>query len=863
LVLAGNNYEIVNSVLKDSTKHWSDNQWKGYSVIVTGGPAYESGTVSETAGSNIELKETGKLWNTDHWKGYSVRMIDGPNAGETREIASNTADTLTLAVAFLSPVELGNNYEIIKVEVKRVASNTIDTVVVNTPFSRILDTTDSYKIVMPVWKGGKFCWDCHDPHGDGNLDMIQNKVATRTDGVLGRPIYRSTVNFTDKSNLGLSYARIDPPYDGICNVCHADDNQHYGANHGDGHNSGRRCTECHEHRFTDSHSDGQACNTCHRNRPVPRHTAFGQPRDCTKCHNGVIKGRMNIMGQFNANSHHVQGVPVTNKQCYNCHWEATELGLIDTDYHQGYNYKKFTGESGGPVDLVIWNDTTRPTTYTEGVTATQFQSVDMAVPGSPTERAAVESITPHCLGCHSDLNKDTSPFGDCKTPRQYAWDGSSIASRYLDTGTTTWGKYPTVANAAQKNITKAFSAHGNAQNNEGGFDAATGTDETITNTRAGNRNIQCFDCHNSHGSTVGGVTSSYYSFRGDRNGANLKETVAGKGGYTMTYFASASLNPAAVNPYEAGAGQCFDCHETAAPGVTPWGYNTTFGESEPIMGYTDSPRFGEGTRGMDIRYPYKNIPIMGGHFKASSTLKTTPLRQINGLCTACHDPHGVSQSLGADRAYAVPMLKGTWMTSPYKEDAPLDDGVTGRRLNKGDPPTRYYYGQADFNPRPVPIPFVHTDQATFGPTDRIKETADKFAGLCLSCHPKDTLTDGINNNGAWKSKDRVHESVRGWGDNEMHSYSCSKCHVPHSSPLPRLMQTNCLDTNHRGQVQSGGAAGSNEGGWGPYVPRYPYYFPASFPKGRTDTGGDMTEFKTNCHPTGTWPDNTWNEVSPW
>ena len=38
-----------------------------------------------------------------------------------------------------------------------------------------------------VWRGGKFCWDCHDPHGDNNIYMIQNKVATETNGTFGVP----------------------------------------------------------------------------------------------------------------------------------------------------------------------------------------------------------------------------------------------------------------------------------------------------------------------------------------------------------------------------------------------------------------------------------------------------------------------------------------------------------------------------------------------------------------------------------------------------------------------------------------------------------------------------------------------------
>lgn len=36
----------------------------------------------------------------------------------------------------------------------------------------------------------------------------------------------------------------------------------------------------------------------------------------------------------------------------------------------------------------------------------------------------------------------------------------------------------------------------------------------VTRGGAGARNIECFDCHNSHGSTVSGVTSSYRTFDG-------------------------------------------------------------------------------------------------------------------------------------------------------------------------------------------------------------------------------------------------------------------------------------------------------------------------------------------------------------
>ena len=33
-------------------------------------------------------------------------------------------------------------------------------------------------------------------------------------------------------------------------------------------------------------------------------------------------------------------------------------------------------------------------------------------------------------------------------------------------------------------------------------------------------------------------------------------------------------------------------------------------------------------------------------------------------------------------------------------------------------------------------------------------------------------------------------------ETQFHQFSCSKCHNPHASRLPRLMITNCLDTSH-------------------------------------------------------------------
>ncbi len=706
-----------------------------------------------------------------------------------------------------------------------------------------------------TWKGGKFCWDCHDVHGDSNIYMIHDKVSTQTDGRFGIPKAQAKVVFTRNSS-GSDYAQKNATtITGICNVCHGVSSGHYRADGGDGHNSSIRCTNCHEHRFTDSHAEGNPCNTCHKSKPVPRHSAFGLPLDCIKCHSGVLNNsRTDIIGQFKGNSHHVQGIPISNRHCYQCHWESTPEGMIDVRYHEGFNFINYTSQSGKKVDLVIYGPGVRPTIYrtvssaSGRATAVTFLASNIGSGDINVERREASNITNHCLGCHSDQNNKTKPFNDCKTPRQYAWDTQSIASRYTEKGTTKWGKYSSTTVNAKYKITKAFSAHGNAGANQGGWNPATGIDSNINNYRPGftgftaaRKNVQCFDCHNSHGSKGGVgdpnyVSSSYVSYSGLRNGANIKEISSGKGGYKNTYFASGNSS-AGVNPYNAGAGQCFDCHVTSMKAAdwtngTPWGYQSTFGATQPIMGYKDTVRFGQGIKASTARVDTGAVNtawrdsrknILGGHFKRSTqlTYSTSVNNRINGLCTPCHDPHGVSQSLGANKAYAVPLLKGTWMTSPYKEDQPpLDPSgnhlrkapygvatpVTGNYLSWGD--GAYHHNHPTPN---IPATRHNLDHNTFGGSSRITEDDSKYAGLCTRCHTKERLfgsyaygTATSANKAPWKSLKRIHAVNKGWGTNKEHSFTCSKCHQPHNSGLPRLMQTNCLDYQHRGGRSSGG-----------------------------------------------------------
>lgn len=561
--------------------------------------------------------------------------------------------------------------------------------------------------------------------------------------------------------------------------------------------------------------------------------------NCVECHSVSQGNRVAVGSQFSAQSHHIQG-NFTNTQlnvrCYQCHWEADSNGYINTTYHAG------TTGSGKGVTLVLQGTGARPATYAAGAF-----TVYTSGGASNSSRTQIAKINTVCIKCHNSTNAAYQPFGDGKTPEQYSWDGYSVDERYSQAGTTPWGKYTdTTSNDINpKNTqTKAYSAHGRADLNQRGWN----TSETWPNT-SGTTSVLCFDCHNSHGTAASGVMSSYSSATGWNKGAILKSTTAGKGGYTATYTPTAGGSTAAgsKNAYNPGGALCFNCHNNATASASfPWGYTGTFGDSQAIYGYWDTPYFGAGTFNSVTRFSYKGFGThgtnMGGHFGASSTLTTTVSKPtlpnaavkiktgINGLCTPCHDPHGVSPGLGANEAYGVPLLKGTWMTSPWKEDA-APSGTTEAR-GGGSRVSIQYSGST---------PQYHLDQNTFGPTTinndgrsgsinapswsktnttRVTEVVTQFAGLCTGCHTQTALAPKAGLNvapDAWKSVSRIHGTVKGWAttasasdgnyNNTMHSFACSKCHAPHNTRLPRLMVTNCLDGAHRGQVQSGAAFG--------------------------------------------------------
>jgi hypothetical protein len=185
---------------------------------------------------------------------------------------------------------------------------------------------------------------------------------------------------------------------------------------------------------------------------------------------------------------------------------------------------------------------------------------------------------------------------------------------------------------------------------------------------------------------------------------------------------------------------------------------------------------------------------------------------------------------------------------------------------------------------------------TFQPITNVSETTGLFSGLCLKCHPRTDIQ--TSQTATWKSRDRVHNTVKGWArtattdsnvNNNIHAYTCSKCHAPHNSNQNRLMVTNCLDVKHRGRVISTGTASVQQkiGNSGRGNGRFPvggggFANSSSGKNWNSPTGGawyfgiagtTSTAYSgfRQCHDshtpdgtTETWPAyELWNTRSPW
>lgn len=233
--------------------------------------------------------------------------------------------------------------------------------------------------------GGKFCWDCHDPHGDSNIFMIHDNISLRSDKITGAPTLQSQdVEFTDNST-GADYAKSAAPYNGICNVCHLN-TQHYTSTSGNVvHDAGEVCTNCHNHNggHVDNAFSAGECLDCHN-----------QPQEITSAP-GTFRRQIDIEfppSPETAGSAHAHfGGELDSNDCRVCHYQI---------------YHRVDGK------IRLWGGDKEVQINLDG----QLENTSIVYIGDNIdnikniEAQKYEDISDFCMSCHDADGMNSSPY---------------------------------------------------------------------------------------------------------------------------------------------------------------------------------------------------------------------------------------------------------------------------------------------------------------------------------------------------------------------------------------------------------------------------------------------------------------------
>lgn len=204
-------------------------------------------------------------------------------------------------------------------------------------------STGGYKN-LTTWRFTPKCVDCHDPHGDGNIAMVHDKVATGGSDPQGRKYtfyLNSTVVFSRFTGVlaGGVLANDDGPnkLTQICRICHTRTDKYNQAGGEIGHNPGAKCTGCHKHSngFTPA-----GCQLgCHGYPPVNDEQLVGGDENKTK---PPATGSL----EFGQHDLHVN---VLGQSCLYCHDGGMKNGVAENGSIT-IGFKAFTRYTTGTYD---------------------------------------------------------------------------------------------------------------------------------------------------------------------------------------------------------------------------------------------------------------------------------------------------------------------------------------------------------------------------------------------------------------------------------------------------------------------------------------------------------------------------------
>ncbi|MBI5418657.1 MAG: CxxxxCH/CxxCH domain-containing protein [Deltaproteobacteria bacterium] len=657
----------------------------------------------------------------------------------------------------------------------------------------------------PNYNGGTFCWDCHDPHGEPSDYMIQGSVATRNDngvGGIGIPLAVAAVAF---GKAGANYTGTDyvkAGFNGLCQACHdpATGIAHFNTSTYDSsHNLGTRCTQCHTH----SSNFEAKCVDCHRDsgkldNNAPTIVWPGGNRSPVPP--GTVQGGYGSHLVALKNEPAFSGSTDWNAQCNKC--------------HSGHG-----GPVQAPMPPTSWTD---PSGRLSGTNMAQRLGLEnyavdngIRLGGSATTGATEAEI---CWNCHKNAANNVSEWGPgdsnvalagfpkvqfptqhdgTPTAFDYGWIWDSAYATKVQDWTSGywrdeywWGAGTAADPGLKRRIVSVHSANLDPAGQSSSVAANVNADNTVNYTAPTLENkssIRCSYCHDVHD-----LNKAQDPF----NTAN-KETKSGTP-YLRGNFIS--------NPYPPDM-----------PPRSGYLYPTTGGPTQGAGAYgnrfranTTGQVFSEGTPRL-FAFTYTTTNVKGGYFiDNNSGDPATGLTQssVYGLCALCHATSvdgmdfytGKKLWLGTN-GHSNSTLGGTGSNASELFDARR--GGTNKYMQMQDGVNVSQWGKN--------VGYSSNDQGVgawwniFGPP----QPCDSGGA---NCPPKNSGWYG----GTPGSTTRGAGYATWYGGatppKPAHRFTCSKCHSPHSSGLPALLVTNCLDIGLANWTGNGGRVGPNAPG---------------------------------------------------
>ena len=128
-----------------------------------------------------------------------------------------------------------------------------------------------------------------------------------------------------------------------------------------------------------------------------------------------------------------------------------------------------------------------------------------------------------------------------------------------------------------------------------------------------------------------------------------------------------------------------------------------------------------------------------------------------------------------------------------------------------------------------------------------------------SATPRSRRDAGLEMGGMTSGGSSHTEAASYPAQSKYHTFTCSKCHNPHASRLPKLMITNCLDTNHNNWDNTTGmvTSGTNTAILAVWQNSRASQWPSAINCHRLDDRATQATGENQARGTG------WNRVTPW